>query len=124
MRAFFSFLLISLVLLQTFSREVLVADFTLRRATITARFCVNKARPQLHCQGQCYFAKQLKKQEQRESKAPNTLKEKLPMLPLLFGSPLPLAPPRWASAPTGYGAYCLAQVPANAARGFFRPPQA
>jgi hypothetical protein len=54
-KAFFSYLLISPVLLQTFSREVLVVDFTLHRATITARFCVNKARPQLHCDGKCYF---------------------------------------------------------------------
>jgi len=123
-RAFFSFLLISLVLLQTFSREVLVADFTLRRATITARFCINKARPQLHCDGRCYFAKQLKKQAQRESKAPSTSKEKLKMLPLLIGSALPLAPLCWASAPTGYGGYCLAQVPTSAARGLLRPPQA
>jgi hypothetical protein len=84
-KAFFSYLLISLVLLQTFSREVLVVDFTLHRAVITARFCVNKARPQLHCDGKCYFAKQLKKQEERESKAPTSLKERLEMLPAAFG---------------------------------------
>jgi hypothetical protein len=79
-KTFFSYLLISLVLLQTFSREVLVVDFTLHQATITARFCVNKARPQLHCDGKCYFAKQLKKQEDRESKSASPLKERLEML--------------------------------------------
>lgn len=84
MKAFFSYLLISLVLLQTFSREVLVVDFTLNRATITARFCVNKARPQLHCDGKCYFAKKLKQQEERESKSGGPLKEKLEMLPAAF----------------------------------------
>jgi hypothetical protein len=83
-KAFFSYLLISLVLLQTFSREVLVVDFTLNRATITARFCVNKARPMLHCDGKCYFAKKLKQQEERESKSGNSLKEKLEMLPAAF----------------------------------------
>ena len=124
MRAFFSYLLISLVLLQTFSREVLVVDFTLHRAVITARFCVNKARPQLRCDGKCYFAKQLKKQEQRESKAPNPLKEKLEMLPLAFSSFVPMAAARWASAPRSYGRYQPAQVPASAMRGIFRPPQA
>lgn len=75
----------ALVLLQTFSRELLVVDFTLNRATITARFCVNKARPALHCDGQCYFAKKLKQQEERESKAPSPLKERLEMLPAAFG---------------------------------------
>jgi len=75
----------ALVLLQTFSRELLVVDFTLNQATITARFCVNKARPALHCDGKCYFAKKLKQQEERENKAPNPLKERLEMLPVAFG---------------------------------------
>lgn len=124
MKAFFSYLLILLVLLQTFSREVLVVDFTLNRATITARFCVNKARPQLHCDGKCYFAKQLKQQAERENKAPNPLKEQLEMLPVAFQSLVPAAPVRWASAPVGYGPYQSAWVPASAARGVFHPPQA
>lgn len=124
MKAFFSYVLILLVLLQTFSREVLVVDFTLNQATITARFCVNKARPQLHCDGKCYFAKQLKKQQERESKAPNPLKEQLEMLPTAFNCFVPLTPARWAAAPMGYGPYCSAQVPTNAAQGIFRPPQA
>jgi hypothetical protein len=123
-KAFFSYLLISLVLLQTFSREVLVVDFTLHRATITARFCVNKARPQLHCDGKCYFAKQLKKQEDRESKLAGPLKERLEMLPVAFRSLVPVAPVRWASQPVGYGPYRSAWVPTNASQGVFQPPQA
>ena len=124
MKAFFSYLLISLVLLQTFSREVLVVDFTLHRATITARFCVNKARPQLHCDGKCYFAKKLKQQQERESKAPNSLKERLEMLPLALPCLVPPAPMQWASAPVGYAAYPAPPLPARAAYGVFHPPQA
>ncbi|MBJ6146438.1 hypothetical protein [Hymenobacter sp. BT559] len=124
MKAFFSYLLILLVLLQTFSREVLVVDFTLNRAIITARFCVNKTRPQLHCDGKCYFAKQLKQQEERENKAPNPLKEQVEMLPVAFQSQVPAAPVYWASAPVGYGPHRTAWVPASAAHGIFRPPQA
>ena len=123
-KAFFSYLLILLVLLQTFSREVLVVDFTLHRAVITARFCVNKARPQLHCDGKCYFAKQLKKQEEQESKSANPLKEQLEMLPVAFRSLVPTAPQRWASAPVGYAPYQSAWVPASAVQGIFHPPQA
>jgi hypothetical protein len=123
-KAFFSYLLISLVLLQTFSREMLVVDFTLHRATITTRFCVNKARPQLHCDGKCYFAKQLKKQEERESKSAGPLKERLEMLPAAFRSSVPAAPTHWASAPVGYGPYRSAWVPTTAVQGVFHPPQA
>ena len=124
MKAFLSYLLISLVLLQTFSREVLVVDFALNRATITARFCVNKARPQLHCDGKCYFAKKLKQQEERETKAPNPLKEQLEMLPVAFQNLVPTAPLHWADVPVGYAPYSSVGVPANAAQGVFRPPQA
>ena len=124
MKAFFSYLLISLVLLQTFSREVLVVDFTLNRASITARFCVNKARPMLHCDGKCYFAKQLKKQEERESKSVNPLKERLEMLPVAFRSLVPVVPAVWASTPVGYGPYQSVWVPTNASQGVFHPPQA
>ena len=93
-KACFAYLLTALVLLQTFSRELLVVDFTLNQATITARFCVNKARPQLHCDGKCYFAKKLKQQEERENKAPSPLKERLEMLPAAFsGIQLPAAQP-------------------------------
>lgn len=124
MKAFFSYLLISLVLLQTFSREVLVVDFTLHRATITARFCVNKARPQLHCDGKCYFAKQLRKQEERESKSASPLKERLEMLPVAFRSLVPPAPLRRANAPLGYGPSRPVCVLTSAAQGVFHPPQA
>jgi hypothetical protein len=123
-KAFFSYLLISLVLLQTFSREVLVVDFTLHRAIITARFCVNKTRPQLHCDGQCYIAKQLKKQEDRESKSASPLKERLEMLPVAFRSLLPAAPVHWASTPLGYHSYRSAWVTTTAGQGVFHPPQA
>lgn len=112
-----AYVLLMLVLLQTFSREVLVVDYTLNRASITARFCVNKARPELHCDGQCYFAKQLKHQQEREDKLPNPLKERLEMLPATFFQvpsrpasyaggippyPPPTRPPRAQPGPTGH----------------------
>ena len=78
-----TFFLVALVLLQTFSREVLVVDYALNQAAITARFCVNKARPALHCNGRRYFAKQLRRQQERENQSPNSLKERLEMLPVV-----------------------------------------
>jgi len=120
-KSVFAYLLSALVLLQTFSRELLVVDFTLNQATITARFCVNKARPQLHCDGKCYFAKQLKKQEERESKSAGPLKERFEMLPAAF-SPWQPQPARVATrvAPR----YARVAVGAYAAPlgTLFRPP--
>ncbi|SNR93637.1 MULTISPECIES: hypothetical protein [Hymenobacter] len=124
MKAFFSYLLILLVLLQTFSREVVMVDFLLNQAAITARFCVNKARPQLHCNGKCHVAKQLKEQDERGNKAHNLLKESPEMLPIAFRLLLPATPKRWGGIPVGYGPYRPAEVPVAAARGVFRPPPA
>ena len=123
MKSCLAYILVALVLLQTFSREVLVVDYALNRATITARFCVNKARPQLRCNGQCYFARQLKKQQEREDKAASPLKERLEMLPL---GPACLVPPRPATYPVL--AVCYHRVPAPdvpdlGLRAIFRPPQ-
>ncbi len=122
MKAFFAYFCISLVLLQSFSREVLLVDFTLNQTVITARYCVNKARPLLHCDGKCYFAKKARQQEERQNKSAGPVKERLEMLPAAFG-PWPVlaarpaiapASPRYAALVAGHYAAPLGSV--------FRPP--
>lgn len=122
MKSCLAYVLAALVLLQTFSREVLVVDYALNRATITARFCVNKARPQVHCNGRCYFSKQLKKQQEREDKAPNPLKERLEMLPVTVGALVPPRPVAYRVA-RRYGRRLALAVPKWGLRVLFRPPQ-
>ncbi|MES2628414.1 MAG: hypothetical protein V4616_05545 [Bacteroidota bacterium] len=39
----------------------LVIDYSVNRVYITQAFCVNKAKPQLKCNGKCHLAKELKK---------------------------------------------------------------
>lgn len=121
MKAFFAYFFISLVLLQSFSREVLLVDFTLNQAVISARYCVNKARPALHCDGKCYFAKKARQQEERQNKSAGPVKERLEMLPAAFGPwsvaaarPVTLASPRYAALVPGHYAAPLGAV--------FRPP--
>lgn len=123
MKSFLAYLLTALVLLQTFSREVLVVDYALNRATITARFCVNKARPAQRCHGKCYFAKQLRQQQERENQVPTPLKERLEMLPAGAAG---LVPPRPATYPAVAVRYCrppTPTVPDLGLRAIFRPPQ-
>lgn len=123
MKPLLAYVLAALVLLPTFSREVLVVDYALNRATITARFCVNKARPMLHCNGKCYFAKQLRQQQQRENQLPNPLKERLEMLPL---GPACLVPPRPATYPTvavRYHRQPAPNMPDMGLGAIFCPPQ-
>ncbi|MGS2738469.1 hypothetical protein [Sinomicrobium sp. M5D2P17] len=41
-----------------------VVDYLVNEDYIAEYFCVNKDRPELQCNGQCYLARQLKKQQE------------------------------------------------------------
>jgi hypothetical protein len=103
-----------LLLLQSFSQEVLVMNYQVNKTRITRRFCVNKARPRLHCNGKCYLARQLRKAAEHDSKAPAAGhgKIKLEVLPATFVRlvaprwrrcrPVPVRWPRWAASPYAF----------------------
>jgi len=118
---FLAFFLAALMLLQTLGREVLVVDYQLNKARITALYCVNKARPTLHCNGKCHLAKQLRKTE-GDPKAPAgaVAKVKFEVLPTT-GPELPR--PHWRPAvPVRYPALAAARWAPVPATGVFRPP--
>ena len=114
--------LAALMLLQTFSRELLVLDYQVHKESITRLFCVNKEKPQLRCNGKCHLAKQLRKASDSESKTPASGFAKVKydvVLPLLFqvaaptyAYPLPL---RFAPAASVHYAFAPAQ-------SIFHPP--
>lgn len=64
-----AFLLLAVFMVQTFSRTAVVVDYYSNTGSF-ARNCVNKARPQMHCNGQCQLMKKLKAIESKESSAP------------------------------------------------------
>ncbi len=47
---------------------IVLSYFTNKQAY--ERYCVNKARPQLHCDGKCQMAKKIKAEEERDQKDP------------------------------------------------------
>lgn len=47
-----------------FSSALIMADYHLNTARY-ARYCVNKARPQLHCKGKCQVLKKIQAEENR-----------------------------------------------------------
>ena len=61
LRSIFSFLLLLLFVSKLAYSLIWQVHYELNKAEITARYCENKNRPELHCNGQCYLAKQLKK---------------------------------------------------------------
>ncbi|MDO7851413.1 hypothetical protein [Hymenobacter convexus] len=116
-----AFFLVALMLLQTLGQELLVVDYQLNKARITELYCVNKARPQLHCNGKCHLAKQLRKADGAEKKAPaGTLKVKFEVLPT---ASFALHPPvRWRQPARRYTLPAAAHYAAVSGPGVFRPP--
>lgn len=56
-------------LAQTFSRVFVVVDYYADTAKY-AKDCVNKARPEMHCNGKCQMMKRLQKQEKKDQENP------------------------------------------------------
>ena len=123
MSRFLAYFLTALLLLQTLGPEVLVLNYQLNKATITARYCVNKARPQLRCNGKCHLAQQLRKAEGSDKKAPTTLaKAKFEVLPTAaFALP---ALRRWPRLARRFARPPVARCVAGRTLGVFRPPLA
>ncbi|RAK66108.1 hypothetical protein [Hymenobacter edaphi] len=111
-----------LILLQSFSREVLVLDYALRWQRITEQFCVNKARPQLRCNGRCHLRKQLARTDDAEKKAPQgAAKLKFEALPLArFGFQPPARPT--ATARPAFRPLRSPRTGMEVNRDVFRPP--
>lgn len=96
------FLLISLMLCKDIYSFTYQIYFFKNQQAIADKFCENKARPQLKCNGKCHLAKQLKKIEQEEM---NTLQKKqLPPLKIkasetFCGAFFPVIPPSTCVVP-------------------------
>ncbi|GAA3966268.1 hypothetical protein GCM10022407_10720 [Hymenobacter antarcticus] len=112
------------MLLQTLGPEVLVVNYQLNKVRITARYCVNKARPQRHCNGKCHLASQLRQTDNDDKKAPagpvaKMKYEVLPLAALAFARP---AAHRWRLPARRYPALHPARCAAGRGPAVFRPP--
>ncbi|WP_341228392.1 hypothetical protein [uncultured Arcticibacterium sp.] len=70
--------LLTLLLVKAMVVPAIFFNYELRKDFIIENFCVNKERPELNCDGQCYLAKQIKAtQEHDENEATATFVDKL-----------------------------------------------
>lgn len=65
----FAFCMISLFVSNTLIKAGLFVNYQINKAEITRKYCENKAKPMLHCNGKCYLAKQLAKQRAKEEQS-------------------------------------------------------
>lgn len=61
--------LIAALLTQSLSKGIIVLSYFTNKQAYE-RYCVNKARPQLHCDGKCQMAKKIKAEEEKDQKDP------------------------------------------------------
>lgn len=47
---------------------VLFLDFELRKDFIVKNYCINKNRPEMHCDGKCYLAKRIRSAQEQDEK--------------------------------------------------------
>lgn len=124
-RQLLTYTLVASLLLQLFSREVIVMSFELNRDFIAKNLCENRNRPQLNCDGKCYLAKKLKAQHDREDRETTERIQNMPVLALFCTD---LFSFRFADA-CGKAESCVAPwtylSPATTAHlpGTFQPPR-
>jgi hypothetical protein len=60
--------LLGLMLIKVWVIPLLYLDFEIRRDYIVKNLCVNRNRPQMHCDGKCYLAKKMAALEEQEKR--------------------------------------------------------
>jgi len=67
-KTLFAFIFLLAFSLQTFYTAGVTVWFFANQKFLAKKHCVNKARPQLKCDGKCFLAKKIKEAEQKEEK--------------------------------------------------------
>jgi len=65
-RSILAYILILTALTANFSQFFVYAGFELNENYIVSKLCVNRDKPQMHCNGKCYLMRKLKQAEQKE----------------------------------------------------------
>jgi hypothetical protein len=63
-------LLIVGLLVQVMSASLILFNYEVNTASIIEKFCENKDKPELHCDGKCHLAKQIQADSEQKSETP------------------------------------------------------
>jgi len=67
LRSFCTYILLIALTLQSFYRNIMVMDYQINLPEYLAK-CINKDKPELHCDGQCVLMKKVEEKEKKETK--------------------------------------------------------
>ncbi len=60
--------LVAAMLMTSFTRFFIYAGFELNQEYIAKTLCVNRDKPELHCNGKCYLSNKIKQAEEKEKR--------------------------------------------------------
>lgn len=81
MKGIISILLALLILLQSFSKVWIIFSFKINQDYIAKVLCINRDKPELHCNGKCFLMQRIRAEEEKERKElPQKLKEQKEVL--------------------------------------------
>ncbi|WP_232073967.1 hypothetical protein [Spirosoma aureum] len=118
------FVLLVATLLPTVSQWGTIAYYHANRDYIARVLCENRDKPQLHCDGQCYLAKQLKAQQDKQDKETTERVQNSPVLQLFFEVSQQYSfGPVWTEAQSINFFEYTRSIALTPLMGFFRPPR-
>ena len=117
-------ILLLLVLIQTFSKWVILADYELNKEYIAKVLCENRKRPMLHCNGKCQLTKKLAAEEADARKsASNSTNAKVQFSETLFDDCIiALDVMKITTKKKGYSTGSLVFIPSRSLTQVFHPP--
>jgi hypothetical protein len=63
---------------------LVMADFYINIEKITLQLCINKSKPELHCNGKCYLKKKLESEQRQQHEQEPGNRKYIPELQLCF----------------------------------------
>lgn len=67
MKSIISILVLSSFLIVNMSKSIILINYEMNKAEITAKYCINKDKPQMHCCGKCLLRRKLAEQEAQQN---------------------------------------------------------
>lgn len=120
MRYIFVIITLTGLLLQTFGKGLILAEYMLNKEYISRVLCVNRAKPDTGCNGQCHLMKQMEKETKNEQNG-TAVKDKYEVVIAPIHAQFALQP---YFTVTAINTACNSDLPPNLNAAIFHPPRA
>ncbi|MBB6610649.1 hypothetical protein H7F15_06345 [Pontibacter sp. Tf4] len=122
MKNLFVLSLLAVMLLQTFSKVLVLVDYQANKEYIMEFLCINRDKPELKCEGKCQLTKRLKAQHDTDKQANERGQKQEAPVHLFCQSLFALKPFRPATIVTNHTGYTCSYS-SVAYQSIFHPPQ-